>query len=195
MDVRFLKKIINFGILFIVGVFLVMVQTNFSYAQKSQKINGLNFEVPEDWPIEKRNGIIAPIPTEEYVAIKFKMIEEEFETIKEDFTVKFKELQFNLENMETKFLEEIKKVQAQDAPRGSVNEDLSEILSKLGLLESELSRLDRKITNKTAKTKTKSEEIVRQISVIEEKMNEFQSQVYKLSEEVDYIFDKQENSY
>jgi len=50
------------------------------------KQGGLNFQVPEDWPIEKRGGILAPIPTEEYVSIKFKATEEKFETIKQALT-------------------------------------------------------------------------------------------------------------
>ena len=37
---------------------------------------GLHFSIPEDMPIEKRNGITAPIPFEEYLYFKFKKIEE-----------------------------------------------------------------------------------------------------------------------
>ena len=35
---------------------------------------GLRFTVPEDWPIEKRGGGLAPIPVEEYVLKRFKEI-------------------------------------------------------------------------------------------------------------------------
>ena len=36
---------------------------------------GLSFRVPEDMPIETRNGIVAPIPFEEYVYAKFQQID------------------------------------------------------------------------------------------------------------------------
>ena len=32
----------------------------------------LNFELPPDWPIERRGGLMQPIPVEEYLAMKFK---------------------------------------------------------------------------------------------------------------------------
>ncbi len=36
---------------------------------------GLNFKVPPDWPIEERNGVVGPIPVEEYLAQKFASLE------------------------------------------------------------------------------------------------------------------------
>ncbi len=35
----------------------------------------LHFELPPDWPVEKRGGLVAPIPIEEYLAKRFKMID------------------------------------------------------------------------------------------------------------------------
>ena len=35
----------------------------------------LHFKLPPDWPIEKRGGVMAPIPIEEYLARKFKALE------------------------------------------------------------------------------------------------------------------------
>jgi len=37
--------------------------------------NNLNFQIPEDWPIEERGGLVAPIPAEEYLAMKFENLE------------------------------------------------------------------------------------------------------------------------
>ena len=40
---------------------------------------GLNFNVPEDMPIETRNGLKAPIPYDEYLYFRFKKLEEKLE--------------------------------------------------------------------------------------------------------------------
>lgn len=42
---------------------------------------GLTFRVPEDMPIEKRGGIVAPIPFDEYTYGKFKKIEKRLEAM------------------------------------------------------------------------------------------------------------------
>lgn len=46
---------------------------------------GLHFNVPADWPIEKRGGITAPIPIEEYLARKFKALESRLQTLEDRF--------------------------------------------------------------------------------------------------------------
>ena len=42
---------------------------------------GLYFTVPPDWPIEKRNGIMAPIPIEEYLGRKFGALDARIEKL------------------------------------------------------------------------------------------------------------------
>ena len=37
--------------------------------------SGLHFQLPADWPIEKRGGVVGPIPIEEYVARKMTAME------------------------------------------------------------------------------------------------------------------------
>ena len=37
---------------------------------------GLKFSIPSDMPIERKNGLVVPIPFEEYLYFKFKKIEE-----------------------------------------------------------------------------------------------------------------------
>ena len=49
--------------------------------------SGLNFKVPEDWPVEERNGILAPIPTEEYLVKKFRDIGSQLGTIQQQLSV------------------------------------------------------------------------------------------------------------
>lgn len=43
----------------------------------------LHFKVPADWPVEKRGGVMAPIPIEEYLARKFKALEAQLQSIEQ----------------------------------------------------------------------------------------------------------------
>ena len=47
---------------------------NFKYKTVTTK-EGLVFRVPEDMPLETRNGIMAPIPFDEYMYSKFKQVD------------------------------------------------------------------------------------------------------------------------
>ena len=38
--------------------------------------DGLHFNVPEDMPIQKKDGIVAPLPFDEYLYYKFRKMEE-----------------------------------------------------------------------------------------------------------------------
>jgi hypothetical protein len=64
--------------------------------------DGLNFNLPEDWPIEKRGGVVAPIPVEEYLSKKFKSVEER---------IRFIEQQVGALDMRVRILEEQSKKQ------------------------------------------------------------------------------------
>ncbi len=54
--------------------------SNFKYDTVTTK-EGLSFRVPEDMPIETRNGIEAPIPFDEYMYGKFKQMDLRFKSI------------------------------------------------------------------------------------------------------------------
>ncbi len=59
---------------------------NFQYTTLTTK-EGLTFRVPEDMPIERRGGIQAPIPFDEYMYGKFKQMDDrlkDIETMLED---------------------------------------------------------------------------------------------------------------
>jgi hypothetical protein len=45
---------------------------------------GIRFAVPDDWPIEERNGAVAPVSVEEYVIKKFKEIEARLDQIEKN---------------------------------------------------------------------------------------------------------------
>ena len=49
--------------------------------RKSQE--QLHFQLPPDWPIEKRGGMVGPIPVEEYLAMKFKALESRLQTLEQ----------------------------------------------------------------------------------------------------------------
>ena len=53
---------------------------NFKYNTVTTK-EGLNFRVPEDMPVEMRNGIQAPIPFDEYMYGKFKQMDSRLKSI------------------------------------------------------------------------------------------------------------------
>lgn len=53
---------------------------NFKYNTVTTK-EGLLFRVPEDMPVETRNGIQAPIPFDEYMYGKFKQMDEGLKSI------------------------------------------------------------------------------------------------------------------
>ena len=55
---------------------------DFKYNEVIAK-SGLKYRVPEDMPIETRNGIEAPIPFDEYTYGKFKRIEGRLDRIEE----------------------------------------------------------------------------------------------------------------
>ena len=71
--------------------------------------------------------------------------------------------------------------------QGEPSGDLEDVLLNVKSLESELGRLDRKITNRIQGIQTKFEETNRQIRSVEEGIKDLQTQIYKLDEKVDYI--------
>lgn len=50
---------------------------------------GLRFSVPVDWPVEEQNGIVAPIPIEEYITRKFRDITTHLERIDRELSIRF----------------------------------------------------------------------------------------------------------
>lgn len=52
-----------------------------TYVLKTQ--DGLTFRVPEDMPIEKRDGVVAPMPFNEYIFLKIKQINKDLSDVKD----------------------------------------------------------------------------------------------------------------
>ncbi len=45
--------------------------------------DGLKFVVPPDWPIERRSGVVGPIPIEEYLARKFGALDKKIQALEQ----------------------------------------------------------------------------------------------------------------
>lgn len=190
------RGLIYFGAILISVIGWMATVNGYSYAQNSKSAKGLHFNVSsEDWPIEKRGGLLGPIPVEEYVVIKFKAINEEFQTIKDELAEKFDQLKFDLEGVEENLSKEIQKIQSRGELREESGDRLEDVLSDLALFERELGRLDRKITNKVQVMQTQFEKIHQQIRSVEEGVKGLQAQIYKLDEKVDYLREKPPGSY
>ena len=72
-----MRRLLIFGVL---GALVTGAHTAASAADKDAATtrkteSGLHFQLPTDWPIEKRGGVVGPIPIEEYVARKMTSIE------------------------------------------------------------------------------------------------------------------------
>ena len=61
---------------------------------------GLKFNVPEDWPIEKRGMHVGPVPIEEYLDLKFKKIDTRFSEMETTFDGKLADMNLQLETLE-----------------------------------------------------------------------------------------------
>ena len=187
MKAEVVKKCMYFGIILLGSISLIFAAQGNSCAQSSKKVGKLNFQLPEDWPIEKRGGLISPIPTEEYVSIKFEEIEKEFQTIKDGFLKKFKGFESDLKSIEEDISKEVKKLQSQSEAQGGVGANLTDIRSGMELFKNELARLDRKITGKIKDMQSKLEQINPQIEFIKENFDGLQTQIYRLEEKIDYF--------
>lgn len=67
-------SIVLVGMCFTVGVKAEEAESD-NYYKTVTTPEGLTFRVPEDMPIEKRNGIVAPVPFEEYIYGKFRKLD------------------------------------------------------------------------------------------------------------------------
>ncbi|MBN1870241.1 MAG: hypothetical protein JW847_06690 [Candidatus Omnitrophica bacterium] len=165
------------------------------FAQNTKKVDRLNFQLPEDWPVVKRGGLVTPVPTEEYVSMKFKDIEKEFQAVRDDFSKGLSGFQSDLKSLEKNLSEEIKKNQAENAAQAETVGNLINVLSDMESMKSEVGRLDRKITDNLMEVQASFEQMNLKIESLKEDLADIQTQLYKLDEKVDYIQEKQGGSY
>ena len=60
--------------------FVYAAEDNQDETQKKADVlrssKGIQFRVPDDWPLETRNRAVGPVSIEEYLSLKFKKLEE-----------------------------------------------------------------------------------------------------------------------
>ncbi len=79
-------------------------EEGFEYKTLIRTVNGINFDIPEDRPIEKRGGIVAPMEVDKYVALKFSKLEERLQNMED--SIKRIEEELNLIRDDMKFFKE-----------------------------------------------------------------------------------------
>ncbi len=72
---------------------------------------GLNFQLPEDWPLEKRGGTVGPVPIEEYLGVKFAKLESRLAKLEKQMT----ELQTRMGKLEGSSKQPAAKLQSGEA--------------------------------------------------------------------------------
>lgn len=75
---------------------------------KTQK--GLRFNVPDDWPVEKRGGGLAPVPVEEYVLKRFKQVQDDLDALRNDLTARLETCQGDVQAVRIQISEDLERV-------------------------------------------------------------------------------------
>jgi uncharacterized phage infection (PIP) family protein YhgE len=174
---------------------LAFVWPGNGHAQDIKQMGNLNFRVPDEWPVEKKGGLVMPVPTEEYVTMKFKEIEKEFLAVRSEMAETFGRFELTLMNMEKDLSKETKKFESENEAQKESSAELTAVLSGIESLKGELARLDEKMTAKINSIESRLDVIDPDIGFIKENLNGLQMQIYRLDEKVDYIEEGQERSY
>jgi len=186
MNRKFQRKLILIGLTLAVVMCLTLIIGNNIYAQSSKKNKGLNFQVPDDWPIEKRGGLLGPIPIDEYVVMKFNIANEEISAVKNELLVKLDELASSLKSIELKFSDGINKDQPQTEEKQD-DANFDNILIRLNQLESEISRLNRLTAEHTTELDSQKKKTVIKFIPVKKSIGDLQTRILRLEQKVDTI--------
>ena|SRR3989338_1457450 len=67
-----------------------------------RNIKGIQFNVPNDWPIDDRGGSLGPVPVEEYVTMKFEKSDERLDQMESRADTRFNVMGSQVGDMEQK---------------------------------------------------------------------------------------------
>lgn len=159
------------NIKFLLGLCLLLALAFVSagYAQETQTRSreGLKFTVPEDWPIEKRAGVVAPIPIEEYVTKKFRSIEEQLTVLKQQLGVEFQKWEGLLKDGNQDWSQEAEKIHAALESLGEDMRDLVRDVSALSRVQPKVETLDRDISDQLNLLDRRLDALERRMSSLE----------------------------
>jgi len=196
MGRKLLNNLVTPAVIGMILLFFAMVPGSRCYGQGTKEVDGLRFTVPEDWPVEKRGGVVGPIPIEEYISMKFKNVQTEMDGIKSDLQEKYGALRSDLESLEAGMSKEMKSLQSQTSSVPVVaGADMTGFLSRLEEVEDQFARIDRKLTNKMMDFKSGIEGVNLKLNDLEETLGKIQKQFLKIHEELSAIVEIQERNY
>lgn len=96
-------------IMFVVAAFIFGPGMFSVSAEEPKAQKGLRFNVPDDWPIEKRGGVLAPIPVEEYVLKRFKQIQDDLNSLRGELTAMVETVQGDLQGIKSSVFQDLEK--------------------------------------------------------------------------------------
>lgn len=159
---------------------------------QSQK--GLHFGVPEDWPIEKRGGVLAPVPVEEYVMARFKNTAAQLETMKNELTGLIQGIRADLEDFKSSSKQRLETLQQEldfikndrrrtdSAPAPSTDSD------RIKNLEHRIEALHKDLTEKVEGLRLSFEEMdQKKIRNLQFNLDVLDEKIKLLSEELENI--------
>lgn len=88
----------------------------FQYNTVVKVVDGLKFNVPEDRPIEKKDGVVMPMPIDKYVALKFSRLGKRLEKMEDSIRKIQADLSSVREDVEL-FKKEKKTSEVSEGPR------------------------------------------------------------------------------
>ncbi len=158
------------------GVLTGMRQNAGAAEPKSQRTQeGLHFTVPEEWPIEKRGGVLSPMPVEEYVVKRFQESESRITTISQDLSNRITEIKNSCESSRQNTETELKKNDDQiNSLKGDIR-DLNSALSQPRYASPAESNVGKQVETISQDTSRKLEEFNSRLdSFEEERLRSFQ---------------------
>jgi methyl-accepting chemotaxis protein len=148
---------------------MVLALPSGGYAQEVQTRSreGLKFTVPEDWPIEKRAGVVAPIPIEEYVTKKFHSIEEQLTALQQQLGVEFQAWEGLLKERKEEWSQEVGKIHSSLESMGEDLRDLVQDVIALSRVQPKVETLDREVSDQLNRLDRRLDALERRMSSLE----------------------------